>query len=828
MGASRAPLAGQALGPTTGGAIVLDQSLRFLGHAGRVLVIGAHPDDEDTELLTVLTRGMGIEAAYLSLTRGEGGQNLIGPELGEGLGLLRTGELLAARDLDGAGQYFTRAFDFGFSKTLEDTWAHWPRDSVLKDVVRVVRRFRPDIIVTIFSGTPQDGHGQHQAAGWAAREAFRLAGDGAVFPELARQEDLAPWRPAKLYQSARFDPEGPTLVLSGGAIDPAVGQSFHQIAMRSRSLHRSQDMGVLQTIGPSAVRLRLLSPGGGNDREGGLFAGVDTTLDEFPDAERALLAAGRSGREADLVRARALMLAAWPRGADGGRLIRPVLEDQLARIDAALVVTRRLLCDALSDDARLVAGEPVRIVLSCWNASEDTLRVDMTAAVAGARVAVGRRVLPPGMLVAETLSVVVPDTASLTRPYFLAAPRTGPGGAMYTWPAWARAIYGTPLSPPVAQAGFSVPGGPDITREIVRRTADQALGEVRMPVVLVPRVAVALDPPLEMWPVQRAGTARSFTVTLTHGSRTGTLGRVWLEVPAGWAAGRPEAFRLEAEGEEVSFQFTVRPPAALAAGRYPLHAVVQDASGRRSTTGTVTVEYPHVRPMSRVVDGESIVQAADLSLPDVRRIGYVRGAADKVPEVLRGLGMPVDLLDAEVLERGDLSRYDVIVVGPRAYETAPALVAHSNRLIDYARGGGRVVVQYQQYDYFRRGFAPHPLTVAPRHDRVTDEDAAVILLHPEHRMFSTPNRIGPTDWEGWVQERGLYFANRWDTAWTAMLRMADPGEAPVEGSLLVSSVGKGTYLYTGLAFFRQLPAGVPGAVRLFLNLLAPSPDAPVP
>ncbi len=257
----------------------------MLGHYKRVLMIGAHPDDEDTELLTLLVRGTGTEAAYLSLNRGEGGQNLIGPELGEELGLLRTEELLAARRLDGARQYFTRAYDFGYSKTLDETWQHWARDTILKDVVRIVRRFRPQIIISIFSGTPRDGHGQHQAAGWAAQEAFRIAGDSSRYRELAREEGLLPWTPSKLYRSARFDTSATTLVLNGGVLDPAVGKSFHQIAMAGRSLHRSQDMGQLQGIGPSPVRLALVEDRtgrGGSD----LFAGIDTVLAAMPLGER--------------------------------------------------------------------------------------------------------------------------------------------------------------------------------------------------------------------------------------------------------------------------------------------------------------------------------------------------------------------------------------------------------------------------------------------------------------------------------------------------------------------------------------------------------------
>src|SRR5258705_2181224 len=263
--------------PSTGGLPVLLQELRMLGHHKRVLMIGAHPDDEDTQFLVLLTRREGAEAAYLSLTRGEGGQNLIGTELGPALGILRTEELLSARRVDGAQQFFSRAYDFGFSKTLDDTWAHWPKDSVLKDVVRIVRRFRPQIIVSVFSGTPRDGHGQHQAAGWAAREAFQAAGDATRFPELAREEGLAPWMPQKLYRSTWFDTTATTLVLDGGGLDRAAGLSYHQIAMAGRSLHRSQDMGRIQGLGPSRVRLALIEDRTGRDA-GTLFSGIDTTV----------------------------------------------------------------------------------------------------------------------------------------------------------------------------------------------------------------------------------------------------------------------------------------------------------------------------------------------------------------------------------------------------------------------------------------------------------------------------------------------------------------------------------------------------------------------
>jgi LmbE family N-acetylglucosaminyl deacetylase len=367
-----APLPAQLEPPSTGGIVELDRELRMLGHEKRVLMIGAHPDDEDTELLTLLVRGRGAEAAYLSLNRGEGGQNLIGPELGMALGLLRTEELLAARRLDGARQYFTRAYDFGYSKSLDETWRHWPRDTILKDVVRIVRRFRPQIVVSVFSGTPRDGHGQHQAAGWAAREAFRAAGDSSRFPELAREEGLAPWTPLKLYRSTRFDSLATTLTLEGGELDRAAGRSFHQIAMAGRSLHRSQDMGRLQQLGASRVPLALLEDRTGKGG-GGLFSGIDT----------AGRAPGDIPRAADADPAALLSLRA--RWAAAG-----VAAEQLAHLDRAITTAAGVVCDARGDDDRVAPGQRITVTLECWNTGSAAHTVVASVRAAPAMAVDGR------------------------------------------------------------------------------------------------------------------------------------------------------------------------------------------------------------------------------------------------------------------------------------------------------------------------------------------------------------------------------------------------------------------------------------------------------
>ncbi|MBA2627081.1 MAG: PIG-L family deacetylase [Gemmatimonadales bacterium] len=828
--------AAQLAPPSTGGIVTLEHELRMLGHDKRVLLIGAHPDDEDTELLTILVRGEGAEAAYLSLNRGEGGQNLIGSELGDALGLLRTEELLAARQLDGAQQFFTRAYDFGFSKTLDDTWAHWPRDSVLKDVVRIVRRFRPQVIVSIFSGTPRDGHGQHQAAGWAALEAFRIAGDSTRFPELLREEGLAAWTPFKLFRNARFDTAGAVTMLEGGALDPAVGQSFHQIAMQGRSRHRSQDMGQLQLVGSSPGRLTPWLDRTG--RNGGIFSGIDTTFGGAAGAaytvrvdslrEWRSLSPARFGALAD--RLDRDIDAMGPAGA--GQLSMAWREQHL-HLARARVARFGWLFDAVADDDHVVAGQPLGVQLSIWNGGQQPESLGLGVRASGpwtlvdsVRSPVGA--IRPMALRSRRVTLTPAPDAPVTTPYFLESPRAG---SMYVWPRAAIAEWGTPFGAPPLMAALATGSavrterplaGPAV--EIAFRFNDQALGEQRRPVAIVPRIDVKIDPDTALW-VIGSRAARRFQVKLGHGARDSTSGRVRLIVPVGWTAPAPRAFSLSRENATATFDFDVTAPAGLLAGPVEIRAEAEDERGRRYALGVYTVTYPHIRPRTYTAPASAHVVAAPLAVPRLARVGYVRGAADRVPESLIGVGVPVTVLDAAALARGDLSVYDAIIIGPRAYETDTALVAHNDRILAYARNGGLVITQYQQYQFVRAGFAPFPLTIATPHDRVTDEGAPVRAVDSTSAALQRPNTIGASDWQGWVQERGLYFAHTWDPAFRPVLESHDPGEAPQLGSLLIAPLGRGTYVYTGIAFFRQLPAGVPGAYRLLANLLGLSRKA---
>jgi LmbE family N-acetylglucosaminyl deacetylase len=836
--------------PSTGGLSVLDSMVAKLATHRRVLVVAAHPDDEDTALLTLVARGMGGESAYLSLSRGDGGQNLIGDELGPGLGLVRTQELNAARNLDGARQYFTRAYDFGFSKSVEETFKFWPREEILKDAVRVIRRFRPQIILHVFSGTPRDGHGQHQESALIARDAFAAAGDPAAFPELAA-ESLTPWKPAALYRNTRFlDREATTVILPTGGIEPFSGRSFQQIAIASRSLQRSQSTGAIQPLGQGETRAAWVAGAGGPQAKD-LFTGVDTRLTaiaaEVPDEGRrhrieerlrtvqrlaeetrrqltpgnlGVAVAPLSAALEELRAARAL--AAEPKEKPPAVLM--LLDEKIAAAQSALAAAAGIAMDALADRETAVPGESLQISVSVWNAGSQPVGVTGVELVSPDSWRVpppdtAARKLEAGKLEEWKLAAGPPAGAPPTVPYFLRRPLAG---ALYDWSEAPPSVRGEPFQPPplVAAATVSIGGTKvRIEREVTFRFRDEAFGELRHSLRVVPRVEVSVEPGLIVFPAGRKEAPR-LEARIVSNSPLPVKGRVQVEVPAGWTAAQSPSFALEKRGASQTIELALRPPASPSPyrGEIPITAVLD--GGDRSGLAIRLVDYEHIRPSPLPQPSTVSLTVLDLLLPSLTRIGYIRGASDRVPEALIAIGMPVEMLSSRVLEHGDLSRYDAIVVGPRAYETDPSLVAGNARLLDYVRGGGLLVVQYQQPPFTAGNFAPEKIEITRPIDRVTDENAPVKILEPSHPIFTTPNRIGAADWEGWVQERGLYFAHSWAPSFAPLLSMADPADSEQRGSLLAATIGKGRYIYTGLAFFRQLPAGVPGAYRLFANLLA--------
>ncbi|MEA2600910.1 MAG: hypothetical protein QOF89_1902 [Acidobacteriota bacterium] len=847
--ASPAQLAPQPLEPAgTGGVATVERALDKLSTHKRLLVIGAHPDDEDTSLIAVVSRGMGGEAAYLSLSRGEGGQNLIGSELGVGLGLLRSRELLAARSVDGGRQYFTRAYDFGYTRSVDETLKLWPKDLMVEDAVRVIRRFKPQVVVSVFPGVPHPNHGQHQVAGVTAYAAFPVAGDAGALPQLAA-EGLAPWTPQVLYRSTYFDPNASTITLPTSGVDPLAGKSIFQLAMASRSMHRSQDMGQIQRLGPQQTRVAWVQGGPGKEAKD-LFEGIDTRLSGMvatvPDAGRRKTAGDKlDAAQAAAEKARAavaperlgdtvpafLEILRDLRDARAGlaeedRPARELIDEKIDVASAGLAAAAGIAVDATTEREELIDGETFAVQASLWDSGSRPVSGAGVSLVPvpewGAQPVAGEaKELAAGALGTWELKPQVPASAAATVPYFLRKPLTG---SLYDWSAASPTERGLPFGPPplTARFAFTIEGVPvTLEREVVHLHRDQAVGEVRRPLRVVPEVEVATADGLLVWPVQSA-QPRRLRVTLTSHSKGPVRGRLEAiaEGSAPAPALSPVPFTLAAAGEPLSLDLSLVPPKKLAPGQAILRLAAVLEDGRRFDLAVPEVDYPHIRPTPRPVPARVDLRFADLRLPPLKRVGYVRGASDRVPEFLRQVGVPLEMLGPEELGSGDLSRYDAIVVGSRAYETDPALGRANHRLLDYARNGGLVIVQYQQYPYIEGKFAPFPLDIARPHDRVTDETAAVTLLDPASPVFNAPNKIGPADWEGWIQERGLYFAHTWDAAYKPLLSMKDPDTPDLQGSLLVAKVGKGTYVYTALALFRQLPAGVPGAYRLFANLLA--------
>ncbi|HEX4562223.1 MAG TPA: NEW3 domain-containing protein, partial [Gemmatimonadales bacterium] len=568
------------------------------------------------------------------------------------------------------------------------------------------------------------------------------------------------------------------------------------------------------------IRLTLVDSRNRAAGSDGFFTGVDTTLHgrdayvALVDSARRRLSPYDPGAVAPLL-ARALQAL----GTDD--------PDQRALAENALADAAGVVVDGIADDDIVIRGERVQVEADLWNAGSDSVRLtgidfSVPAAWSVDTMETGVAALPSGSVIQRHFAVHVPAAAPRSQPYFLERPLNR---ALYDWAGVAADIRGLPFGPPPVslRVHLVIDGAPvTLTRQVVYRFRDQARGEVRRPLMVTEPFEVSITPSLVVWP-QAAGGSRQFTVTVTNRNRGPATGRVDVTVPSGWPPVPSDSLSFTREDETKSYSFMVDLPANTKAGDFHLRASVRGSDRNVSDGALVVIDYPHIEPRAVVHPSVVDIKVAPITLPALSRIGYVRGASDRVPEALIAVGLPIEVLSADTLAKGNLSRYDAIVIGSRAYETDPALVANNGRLLDYARAGGLIVVQYQQYPFIRGGFAPYPMSIANPHDRVTDENATVTVTDTSSRVLKSPNAIGPSDWQGWVQERGLYFAHDWDSTYHPVFAMHDPGESPLAGGLLVAPLGRGTYVYTGLSFFRELPAGVVGAYRLFANLLALTP-----
>ncbi len=857
------------------GAAELDQAVRGITVTARVLVIAAHPDDEDTQTIAYLARGKHVETAYLSLTRGDGGQNLIGNELGESLGAIRTEELLAARRIDGGRQYFTRAYDFGFSKNAEETAKHWPRDSLLADVVTVIRAFRPHVIYSVWSGTRADGHGHHETAGLVAREAFDIAGDTARFP--VRRYGPA-WEPLKYYR------RGTGIALDVNAYDPVLGRTYAAIAAESRSQHRSQ--------GFAGVALRSIVPGAGGrgglfggslireatrvnaavapNAERSIFDGVDTTFSRLVIAapvrvqdnlENVAIKADSAAAVLDyrdpsqVARVVARVAAAvqhvrgqMPRCVTRSRVnpargvgelppctigeldLDASLETMERRATRALLAATQLDIDAIAESELLAFGDSMPVTIAMVNHGRSAVTVADVRVTGGPRTGFQEFTLQPdsGAIVRQQV-IGFPDL----RPWWLGGERS-PGmfaskrspldGIARVSATSADLVSSLAISEEQRRlsevrvtlelAGVSVVvnAGP-----IVHRSADPLLGVQDRPLGGVPPVTLEFDRNLEWMPAGKP-IDRMLRLTVKSFSDQPQTFALRVVSPRGITVDSvpPSVTMAPRETREVF----VRLRGALSPGRHEFGAVGEYPTGSRFAEGFSSIVYPHTRPIYRYRTSGVYLQAVNIEIPARMTVAYVQGVGDDNAVYLRQLGVPITVITPAELPQWDISRFTTVVIGPRAFDANPGLVAYAPRLLEYAKNGGTLVVQYQQVLTPQSAVLPFPMEWQQRAERVTVEEAPVTVLDAKAKVLNFPNRIGEADWMDWVQERSLYMPSTIDQRYATPIEMHDPGEPANRGAIVTTAVGKGTFVFTSLALFRQLPGAVPGSARLFVNLLS--------
>ena len=820
------------------GAMGLAQILKRLNTSASVLMIGAHPDDEDTALLTYLARGENARTAYLSLTRGDGGQNILGAELGESLGLIRTEELIQARKLDGAQQFFGRAYDYGFSKTLVEAKQKWDEKIVLCDTVRVIREFRPLVVVSQFSGTTGDGHGQHQYAGYISPLAVSVAADMNQCTSSG-----TPWKVAKFYARHRGAGE-PRLRINTGKYDPILGRSYFEIAMEARSQHRSQEQGVLELKGDQFSSLNLA---GSTVKEAGIFESLDTSLAGLAlsgssDMRAVADAADAALREFD-PRNPARILPHLAKGylaATNGKLnyspnidksefgrsgFYTTKQDEFA---AAIKLAAGIQLDAIADRETVVPGDTISVNAKVFLGEKPSVKVLSTKLVAPAGWKVDTAATPTesanqGFFRRDTgdfaafYSVAVPRAERPSSPYWL---RSARDGDLFRWDDGDRE-RGLPFhsSFPYVEVRLEVLGTEVLlTQPVEYRYADDTRGEIRRNVNVVPAVSIELDQSTLIVPYSEKPQKRRLTVTVINLSNKAVSGTADLNMNGdkAWSySSDNKTFELKRKGETATIGFDVTVPAKAKPGSYQI--VGQAAIGDGVASSTMhSVVYPHIQTHRIYRKAAVDVRVFDLKIAPVR-IGYVSGSGDRVPEAIKQMGFSVEMIDEPKLASGNLAGYDAIVVGIRASEVRPDFVANNTRLLNYAKNGGTVIVQYQRPVYAQQGLTPYPAQMGPR---VADENAAVKILVPDHPIFNFPNTITDADFTGWVQERNLYNFSTMDEKYVGLLESHDVGEPENKGGLVVADVGKGKFVYCSYSLFRQLPAGVSGAYRLLANMLS--------
>jgi len=792
--------------PEDRGAAGLWQTLLKLQTTARVLHIAAHPDDEDGPTLTYLSRGLGAEVTMLSLTRGESGANLVTGDFFDRLGALRTVEFLRAAQYYGANVLFTRAVDYGYSKTVAETFRQWDRAAVLNDVVRVIRTVKPHVILSRWSGTPRDGHGNHEAAGILSQEAFAAAADPAYVTD-----GLLPWRAAKLYIGNLNPIDESTVKVEHGVVDPLLGRSYSQFARQGLRHQRSQGAGAATApAGPTFSYYRRF---GSNAKEASLLENIDVSISRFPAIATHIDAAVKAFR-IDNPKACAPHLAA------ALRALRDIDEH-----DPALTAKKRQLQTALAQSLGLQA----------------VARVEPRVAITGPFSA---------FRPAETFSVAVPGQvfhvsvklygAEIRKVEFLGALQskevepgrfqiTVPPAAPLTKAHWRRdSVRDTAYRiDPGASFSAPVPAPPLIAK------ITYADGEIETPVMVSPLDSLGVEslkplvigPPVSVRFATEAGilplATRTYEVQCTVRTNVDghAKGIVKLTIPAGWTADPPQqTFAFEKEKEEAALKFRLTAPAGRAAGDADISATAI-YNGAEYSNSFDEITQPGYDSVYLSAPARHRIRSIDVKVKPGLKVAYITGTGDDVPEGLRQLGIVPDILDKTALATADLNQYTTILLGIRAYAVRADVRTYNQRLLDFVNNGGTLIVQYNTPE-FDKNYGPYPYAMGRNPEEVSEEDSPVSILEPADPVFHTPNTITAKDFEGWVEQRGSKFLTTWDPRFKALLETHDTGQPPQKGGWLSARYGKGLYIYCAYAWYRQLPYAVPGAVRLFANLIS--------
>jgi LmbE family N-acetylglucosaminyl deacetylase len=783
-------------------------ALERLGVTGAALYVAAHPDDENTAMIAWLANERLVRTGYLAVTRGDGGQNLIGTEKGDLLGVIRTHELLEARKVDGGEQFFTRAIDFGYSKTADETLGIWGKARILADFVRVIRTLQPDIIINRFPATGEGGHGHHTASAILAEEAFWLAADPAAFREELGW--LPPWQARRIFwNSWRPNETEGLLGVDLGAFNPLLGRSYTELAGESRSMHKSQGFGAAERRGSMMNYLELRA---GEPATDDPFEGVDLTWNRVTGGAALLPLLDRAREAFDAERPYLLVphliqLRSAIRTLPGkNHWERTLIARKVDEVDELIRQAGGIWVEAIAETPLVVPGNLLQTTLTVVNRSPLEVRAWM----------VDRRSLPAPVEIpynrpwSEKVEIPVPKDQPFSHPFWLRATPSEGAWTIRESRLIGRAVAPEPLAVPVV---LSV-AGELISYEapVYFRRTDPVMGERYRPLEVHPPVVANIENGVLVFPDHGARTIRISASSSIDGAR----GVLRPTVPEGWIIEpATAAFALDA-GQQRVWGFRLTPPKEASQGQLSVH--IELPGWGTYSLSKIELDYPHIPTQTLFPHATANLVRADIAR-DGRQIGYVMGAGDEIPGALRQIGYEVTLLSDSDLESADLSKLDAIILGVRAYNTRPNLTILQPRLFEYVRRGGTLVTQYNTLGRdLPQSIAPWPLTIS--RDRVSVEWAPVVIQAPDHPLLSFPNRITEADFEGWIQERGLYFPGAWSDEYAAPLSMDEPGEPAKQSALLVGSLGKGTFIYTPLSFFRQLPAGVPGAYRLFANLVA--------